>query len=563
MPKDVRLPNGTLILNVPDDMKKHQIAGRAIKEGLATNKDFGYEEVEQDKATFLEGMGAGFMDVGRSVGNMAGLVDDETVMNQREIDKGLGGWGKAGKIGGEILATAPLGMGVGAGVAKGAAAMGARSMLPKAAAATLGRGAGRGAVEGATYGAIMADPNERGGGALGGAAFGGALGAAGTALGKTLGKGQVVQITKEAKELQKLTGTFIPLSQSAETGMTRMIYNAFLANIPGVGGKVRGQYKAALDDARRFAAEHAMPDTAVAHNAVKLTGRETIDETIQKMKQYWGSPSEGITGVAFESIKKLPIVGLKGKTPVAPGWLAKAIQKQGQGMLKMPARGETMTGAQMLELKTALGEIIPTLGSKAKGIATAYSKQLDDLMRANFDPTGKGRGASARALTEYFDASKYYKSWLTLRGSADKAKDLSEFGMSQLAKSAKGGTGSVLPRSTQANPQATMRRTGQLGVKALEDFPSKQGLFQTLAATSPITSSIAGGLSAGAQGLALAFPAVVALGRIGASKNLQRYLSGQTRTQRLNKVLFKRYSEELQRLGATARQATQILGVEQ
>ena len=556
MPRDITLPNGFIMKNVPDNVRKHELAMTAIKSGVATNKDFGYEEVEQDKATFLEGMGAGFMDVGRSVGNMVGLVDDETVMNQREIDEGLGGMGKFGKITGELLATAPLGMGTGAAVGKGAAAMGARSMLPKAVAGTLGRGAGRGAVEGATYGAIMADPNERGAGAAGGAAFGGVLGAAGTALGKTLGKGQVTKITDEAKQLQKLTGTFIPLSQSAETGMTRMIYNAFLANIPGVGGKVRSQYKHALDDARRFAAEHAMPDTATAHNLVKLTGRETIDETITKMKSYWD--------VAFDSIKQLPIVGLKGKTPTAPAWLAKAIQKQGQGMVKMPARGQTMTGAEMLELKTALGEIIPTLGSKAQGIAKAYTNQLDDLMRQNFDPTGKGRGAAARALQEYFDASKYYRPWQTLKRAAEKADDLSDFSMGQLAKTAKGGTGSVLPRATQAAPLATQRRVGQLGVDALENFPSKQGLFQTLAATSPVVAAVGTGMMGGGAGaMAAALPAVVALGRLGASKGLQRYLSGQTRFQRLNKVLFKKYSEELQRLGATARQAAQILGVEQ
>jgi len=555
MPRDVRLPNGTLILNVPDDMKKHQIAGRAIKEGLATNADFGYEEVEQDKATFMEGMGAGFMDIGRSVGNIVGLVDDETIMEQRELDEGLGGMGKFGKFTGEMLATAPLGMGVGAGVAKGAAAMGARSMLPKAVAGTLGRGVGRAAVEGATYGGVMADPGKRVSGATGGAAFGGTLGVAGRALGKVLGKGQVTKITNEAKQLQKLTGTFIPLSQSAETGMTRMIYNAFLANIPGVGGKVRGQYQHALDDARRFAAEHAIPDTAKAHNLVKLTGRETIDETIVKMKSYWD--------VAFDSIKKLPIVALKGHTPTAPAWLVKAVQKQGQGMLKMPARGKTMTGAEMLELKTALGEIIPTLGAKAKGIATSYTKQLDDLMRANFDPTGKGRGAAARALHEYFDASKYYRSWQTLKSAAQKADDLSEFSMGQLAKTAKGGTGSVLPRSTQANPLATQRRTGQLGVDALENFPSKQGLFQTLAATAPAAGAVGAGLAiGGSSGAMAALPIVMALGRLGASKGLQRYLSGQTKFQRLNKVLFRKYSQELQRLGATARQATQILGVE-
>lgn len=564
MPKDIRLPNGTLILNVPDDMKKHQISQRAISEGLATNKDFGYDEVtdEDVDGTFLEGMGAGMMNVARRATNLAlpdsltpEFATDEKIEEQTELDKYMTfGHGGGGKMTGELIATAPLGMGVGGGVAKGAAAMGARSMLPKAIAGTLGRGVGRAAVEGATYGGVMADPGEGASGALTGAAFGGTLGAAGRMLGKVAGKGSLVQITREAKQLQKLTGTFIPLSQSAEVGMTRMVYNAFLANIPGVGGKVRGQYQHALNDMRKFVSEHALPDTAKVHNLVKLTGRETVDELVTKMGAYWN--------VAFDGIKKLPVVGLKHKTPAIPASLTKALKSHGNFVI--PQQGKTMTGSQVLELKTAIGEIIPTLGAQQRGKVIAYSQQIDDLLRANFDPTGKGKGAAAASLTEYFQATKYYTPWQAFKKAANTADDLSEFGAGQLAKTAKAGTGSVLPKSTHANPLATQRRAGQLGVKALEDFPSKQGLFQTLAATAPVTSVVGTGLmGGGGAAMAAAFPMVIALGRLGASKGLQRYLSGQTTGQRLGKVLMRKYSQELQRLGATARQAAQILGVEQ
>ncbi len=45
MPVDVRLPNGNILKNVPDDVagKKHMVAMEAIKRGMATNEDFGYE----------------------------------------------------------------------------------------------------------------------------------------------------------------------------------------------------------------------------------------------------------------------------------------------------------------------------------------------------------------------------------------------------------------------------------------------------------------------------------------------------------------------------------------
>ena len=550
MPKDVRLPNGTLILNVPDDMKKHQIAGRAIKEGLATNKDFGYEEVEQDKATFLEGMGAGFMDIGRSVGNMVGLVDDETVMDQRKIDEGLGGWGKAGKITGELLATAPLGMGTGAAVGRGAAAMGARRVLPKALASSLGRGVGRGAVEGATYGAIMADPNERGAGAVGGAAFGGALSGAGRALGKTLGKTQFVGTIPEAKRLSRLMKSsgedeFIPLAQAAKPGMMKNIYEAFLANMPGVSGKVRGQYQTSLDNFRRMAGEEAMPDSSHAHSIVNFTGSETVEQMMGKLNRYWKT--------AFDPIKKYKIKSdFNGPAPSLNPTVERVIGTQiKEGTLRIPAAGKVLSGDDVVKLRNTLNQLMPD-DKASQGAIKSYIKQLDDMVGRNLNPTGKAKTKSATDLRNYIEASEAYPNWMSLNKAVKGAQDKIHF-------DAKGLAGAAFKTPIRAD-KTRLQRAGELGTSALRDFPSREGIYQTLAAVGTATSAT--GAVLGSTSLALLAPAVIAIGRLGASKGLQKYLMRQTKWQKLSKSLMNKYTKELQALGFTGRQAAQMLGVE-
>lgn len=565
---DVTLPNGVVIRGVPDGTPKHVVSQKAISAGLATNKDFGYDDSEANAASdsglenFTAGVGAGLTNVARRATNLVlpesitpEFASDEAIAEQATLDQDLvnTGAGMGGKVVGELAASLPLTSGVGGAVGRAAAATRPSSSVGKYLTKTLNRGAGRGAVEGATVGAILADPGERTGGALLAGAAGGVLGGAGTALGKTLGKGKVVEITKEAKQLEKLTGQFIPLSQSAESGLTKQIYNAFLANIPGVGGKIRGQYTQALDDVRRFVGEHALPDTAKALNITRLTGRESIEGMKNKLQLYWDD--------AFEEIKKWPIKAFKKDTPVAPKFLADLVEKQGKGMVKILKPGQTISGDDLLKLKNTIGEIIPTLGKQPKGVAIGYSKKLDELIKRNLDPTGKGKGKAAQVYSEYLDAQKYWPAWNAFKKALDKAKNLEDFNMPQIARAAKEGKGKVFPKDTHESPLATQRRVGQLGVEALEDFPSRQGLFQSLAATAPalgVAGAIAGGATLGTS--LVAAPVIIALGRMGASKGLQKFLSGQTKFQRLNKVLMRKYKDELQKLGATARQASIIVG---
>ncbi len=549
---DITLPNGTVIEGVPEGTPKHVIAMRAIRAGLATNADFGYEGAEayggaadpSALENFRAGIGSGMVNVGRQVGNIFGLVEDETIAEQSRLDKDLleTKAGLGGRIVGEIAATAPVG-GIGAGVAKGARALQLASKGGKYLTKTLQRGAGRAAVEGAAIGSVLAGPDQRGTGAAFGGVLGGSLGAAGTALGKALGKGSITKITKEAKQLQKMTGQFIPLSQSAEAGLTKQIYNALLANFPGVGGKIRGQYKEALDDLRRFVGEYAHPPKA----NIEIKATDTIEVMLNKLRSYWDD--------AFEEIKQWPVRAFSDSTPRASKSLARKILKETDGTVQVIVPGSQVTGAEILSLNTTLGNIIKQMSpSPAKAHAIAYQKGIHKLLVRNLNPSGKGRGAGARVLHEYEEAVKYYPPWVALQKAAKSAQDKIHFTPAQHL--GKADTGSKVKNWLERRPG---EQASKLGVEALEDFPSRQGLFQTVA-----TIGVVGGgyLTSGATGLIVALPIAIMAGRVLASKGLQRFLSGQTKTQRLNKVLIRKYKKELEKLGATSRQAAVILGVE-
>lgn len=555
MPRNIKLPNGVVMTDIPDNISRGGIATKAIQLGIARPSDFGYEEAsgasESGMENFLAGAGSGLVNVGRQAVNMVlpdqltpDWASDEAIAQQREIDQDLleTGAGKGGRVVGEIAATLPVG-GVGGAVAKGAGAIRGASRGANYLKHTLARGAGRGAVEGATAGAILAGPDERMSGAYGGALLGGALGGAGTALGKALGKGSVVKQTDEAIELEKLTGHFIPLSQSAKPGMVKQIYNAFLANLPGVGGKIRGQYKDALNDFRRYVIEESVPDNPRAWNIIGDISDDPVDVMLEKVGKYWET--------AFDDIKPWPIIVRASDKIAMPNSLAKLLKGQLQDKLIKPiAPGVKLKGEDILNMKTAISEVFDQLPASAKKGAKAYLKKLDDLLDSNLNPTGKGKGKAAKDLQAYRDAQEFWPKWTAVKRAAKSAKDNMSFSPAQMGNQFK-----EVARSGKGN----MQRASELGVEALENFPSRQGLFQTLAAAGPIagTGAAVGGLAGSATALATA----IAVGRLAASKGLQKYLAGTTKFQNVSRQQMERFSRELQNMGMTARDAAIVLGI--
>ena len=548
---DVTMPDGRVIQGVPEGTTKYQLSRKLINAGMYKNEDFYEDQVGKDMgSSFGEGLAASVVSTGSNLVNMAlpdvitpDWASDET-LNERERLEGKYGSGsfKGGKLVGDIATTiAPVG-GVGAGAAKLARATRPTSKVAKYLTNTLQKGAGRGAVEGATAGAILAGPDERGIGAATGAVFGGTLGSIGTALGKTLGKGSMVKITKEAEALQKLTGVMIPLSQAAEAGLTKQFYNAFLANFLGLGGKARGQYKAVENDLRRFIGEHAHPPRA----NIEIKPTDSVRDMMGKLERYWkGDKDLGIPG-AFDSVKAWPITMFKGEIPTMPPAVARALKTYiDDGLVKIPRKGAKITGEDILILKNTLGSIMPK-DPGGRGAFSGYQKQLEKLMGRTLNPSGKGQGAGAQALADWQAAIEYYPIWQTLRKAAQAADD-KIFKVSSMGKAA--------PLSGAANEGV---EAGMLAKIAMEDFPSKQGLFQTAAATFPVIG--AGTAIGGPMGGAIAFLGTLGVGRAMLTKGMQKYLSGQTKGQALNKALMKKYEKELTGLGLTARQAAIVLG---
>lgn len=119
----------------------------------------------------LEGIGQGFSDVGRHLGNLIGAIPNEKLQTAAEIDAPLRA-NRAGDVGSFVGSSAAL-----APVTMGASALVSRAIPPLA--STLGRPIVRGAFEGGVQGAIQAPPGNKGLGTLQGALFGTALPAVG------------------------------------------------------------------------------------------------------------------------------------------------------------------------------------------------------------------------------------------------------------------------------------------------------------------------------------------------------------------------------------------------
>jgi hypothetical protein len=124
----------------------------------------------------LAGTGRGMVHGVRRLGNLLGMVPDETLTNEKAIDTPLMNTtgGRVGNLIGEAALTAPIGLGA-AGLVGKAGTLGASMM---------GNGILNSALQGAVQGATTSDPGEGMRQALIGALTGGTLAAAGKGIGK-------------------------------------------------------------------------------------------------------------------------------------------------------------------------------------------------------------------------------------------------------------------------------------------------------------------------------------------------------------------------------------------
>lgn len=231
--------------------------------------------ISQDSANFYAGIPSGMKSMWQGLGNMVGMVDDETVLNSKNVDHNLSETtaGSVGQFVGETAALAPLGV-----VAKGFQAAHKVAKLPAAIKAVTGT-LGAATVEGGLAGAIAANPNERTEGAILGATTGGILNKAMAGLSR-MGKDGLVKLKPSAKKLTKLikdkTGrdTFIPLGQAADSAADSSsakgkAYADFVSMLPSARAKMAKQAKGFSDD---------MYETNLRQVFQKAKGNVGVDE---------------------------------------------------------------------------------------------------------------------------------------------------------------------------------------------------------------------------------------------------------------------------------------------
>lgn len=193
----------------------------------------------------LSGAGQGMTDILRHAGNLMGLQSDQQLQDAKALDAPLMDTtaGKVGNFIGTSAALAPIGMGAGAGLAR-MGALGARLAASPLAS---------GAIQGAAQGALMADPGQRGQGALLGGALGGALPAAGGLIGK------VARGMTRTPAAQTLLDEGISLTpgQMNPTGVANRMEQA-VEGAFGVGDMVQNARENAMQQYNRAMVERSM-----------------------------------------------------------------------------------------------------------------------------------------------------------------------------------------------------------------------------------------------------------------------------------------------------------------
>lgn len=454
-------------------------------------------------ARLLAGAGSGLVDVGRKAANLAlpksltpKWASDEAIAEQAKTDEDLlsTGAGLAGNILGGAVATAPVGMGAGALVGAGARGLAAASNVPRLTRAleAAGRVQGlpgrvvQGAAQGGVEGAVLASPDQRSGGAGVGATIGGAIPLVGGVLRKgTQALGRDAR-TKAAQELQGqldetsdvlgYTGNerpMIPASQSLEPGVLKQVYEGFVANIPGGSGRLRGQYDQAVGGLRETAIRQAAPDDAVLSSVFQHG--DDFQKSLGLLKSAWDD--------TFEGVNQTPM-------KVPQGFFPDSLQKQlDEFDIKLPSGN--VTGKALTTAKSqiqALIDELPTgpLGKARRDKLIGQKERIDNLIKSQLGPDEAAQWEASLGK---------YKNFEDLMSAAKTAPGTSEFTPKALAAQTSKRAG----RKGLFGEGGPLQELGRQGQEALQTFPSRAGIFQTLAAAGA-AQGLTGGIT-GNEGL--------------------------------------------------------------
>lgn len=226
MPYDIELKNGKWIRNVDDDLDPDLVienfARIQSQKAMKKYRDSGAREYKTTDSMdtydrFGAGVATGAQRTVRGIGNMVGLVDDQTLRDQDTRDKDLADTtsGRIGQLVGNAAVTAPIGVAGGAalgGIAKG---LGTVSNPDNVRRAMMLVKALEAAGEGAISSASMAEAGKQGEAAGSGAMWGGGLNLAGQA-GSRLLRGMVrkspehLQLLRDVELINAQKGAGVP-----------------------------------------------------------------------------------------------------------------------------------------------------------------------------------------------------------------------------------------------------------------------------------------------------------------------------------------------------------------
>lgn len=233
-------------------------------------------------ARLLAGMGRGMWHTGASIGNMVGLVPNQYLADEKQIDAPLLATrgGETGNILGEGVATTPINMG----------ASGLVGQLGPLGAAIAGNPISNAALQGGLQGAVTSDPGERASNAAIGAATGGGLAAGGSLIGK-LARG--LSRTPEAQLLLD-KGVSLTPGQLNPAGMANQ-FEQISESVPGVKQIVHGARESAEQDFQRAVIQEAAAPGAT------IKPSENIHEMLQQAYESYAPLYDQAKGIPVKA----------------------------------------------------------------------------------------------------------------------------------------------------------------------------------------------------------------------------------------------------------------------
>ena len=547
MPKiKINLGGNDLTLQVPEGMDpgayansvsdKYQIQSQTDKEAYNPTNDMGSLD------RFSAGAGRGVTNIGRNIGNIAGMISDEEMAKSKSLDQPLLDTtaGYAGNLTGEIAATLPLAAPAGLAVKGLSKASKFAGLGSKKAGSYLATPTTM-AVDNALAGAIVADPNERGEGASIGGAIGAALGTTGKVLQKTIGS-RWAKKSPEAMRTEKMIGDSIPLSQSG-TGVAKTIYGGLVHNMPGSTSAMQKQYKNASSKMREYIAEQAMPP-GVGYRDLIPEGSDA-QKTMGILQEQW---DDAFNNLSFKDLD-MPF-------NQSDSWNIPKIWKDYSKANDLTdlTKIKSLTGDGLMALKRDISIAIQKLDPASyRDIPKlkAFSEEIDNLMKANIDPKGTSKGKLAEDFRFYNESLPNYNTFKDLQlASKNAASKAGDYKFEDLLKITNTRSNSM---SDAVTGKGSLNTAAKNAAKALPTM-NTPGVFHHLAALGATVGTLGG----------LATPIAAAVGgsRLAASPAVQRMIAGQNPSLRKAAKKFRKAKPKIKRALPLAGRAVTIPQVE-